>query len=840
MKKIFSLIAAVLFAGSMMAQAPAGTTLFSEDFSSYAKDAVPNGTVTTATGRVVYGDATVTYTTTDGGSTSKIYEEEIATGKSPEILISKNNGSFTIKGIPSGGAKEITVSYKQNKQKLKVEATTTGYTGSKEEKPANVGTNSFDITVADGAAATFDLVFTCTGSSNVRVDDIAVTVKTAGEGGDTPQEDIYTVAGEPTTVFGTTWDLTNTANDMAKQTDGSYKWEKTGLELGAGTVAFKVVKNRDWNNGANAWPAENYTLAIAEAGIYTITITFEPANENAVNATATKTGEAVVVPTVVMHGNFTGSWADTEAFAKSEDKKTASLKLTLAVGDIEFGLKLDGSWKANGATITRENASTSLASGSGNMHLTADVAGEYTFTYTYETQTLAVTFPALPATPISLTDFIANKPTEEVTLKDLTVIFASGSNTYVIDADGVALVIYDKNKTYYDGTLTAGKVLSGQKATYTVYNNQDEIIPTNAAAVSDGTAPEAEARTEAPTVADVNKYLSFKNVEAKVKDNKYYIFDGAVLLYGATGSLKPTEDGKYDLEGLFINFKGNQFELIVTAIKKSSVDPIPGDEVELNITKGVMFTDAVEEEGWWQVRAMNDHYFITLSNAGEIAAVAGTYTAEQLDEEFSYVNDLTEEIGEDGYTDITFTAGSVTVAVAQDGKVSFVGTLTGSDGNTYKINIVYTEPKAEETVTVTAEGELKDYIESMGGFLVGAQKDNVYVQVFIYSDQIAGEYTVADLDPQYSYIQLGEDEYAEIYSATIKVVANADGSYTITADVLCYGDVLYKITVTIPGEEPTAIDNATIAGKIRKAIINGNVVIEKDNTLYNVNGAIVR
>lgn len=392
MKKIFSLFAAVLFAGSMMAQAPVGTTLFSEDFSSFAKDAVPSGQVTTATGRVVYGNATVTYTT--GGSNSKIYEEAIATGTSPEILIGKNGGSLTIEGIPSGGAKEITVSYKQNKQKLKVESTTTGYTGSKEEKPADVGANSFDITVADGSAATFDLVFTCTGSSNVRVDDIAVTVKTAGEGGgDTPQEDTWTVAGSSSVAFGTTWDPANTANDMVKQNDGTFKWEKENLELADGSVDFKVAKNHSWDE---AYPSQDYKLAIDAAGIYTISITFEPENNNNVSATATKTGEAVVVPTVVMHGTFvTSDWADTEAFAKSEDKKSASLKLTLAAGDIEFGMKLDGAWKANGATLTRENASTSLASGSGNMHLTADVDGEYTFTYTYETQTLEVTFPKI-------------------------------------------------------------------------------------------------------------------------------------------------------------------------------------------------------------------------------------------------------------------------------------------------------------------------------------------------------------------------------------------------------------------------------------------------------------
>ena len=176
---------AVLSIGQVWAADPAavGTTLFSEDFSGYAKDAVPSGSVTTATGRVVYGGANVTYSVTNGSGTTKIYTENSAGGTSPEILVGKSNGTLTIAGIPSGGAKAITVSYKQNKQKLKVESTTTGYSGSKDEKPSSVGANSVDITIADGSAETFTLVFTCTGSSNVRVDDILVTVKTAGEGG---------------------------------------------------------------------------------------------------------------------------------------------------------------------------------------------------------------------------------------------------------------------------------------------------------------------------------------------------------------------------------------------------------------------------------------------------------------------------------------------------------------------------------------------------------------------------------------------------------------------------------------------------------------------------------
>lgn len=185
--------------GQVWADTPAaaGTTLFSEDFSSYAANAVPSGSVTTATGRVVYGDANVTYSCTDGGGTkpgyTKIYAEAVATGTSPEILVGKygsgstTGGTFSITGIPSGGAQEITVSFKQNKQKLKVEVAGTGYTSAGvDAKPAAAGAVSFDITVADGAAATFDLTFSVY-SSNVRVDDILVTVKTAGEGAGSPK-----------------------------------------------------------------------------------------------------------------------------------------------------------------------------------------------------------------------------------------------------------------------------------------------------------------------------------------------------------------------------------------------------------------------------------------------------------------------------------------------------------------------------------------------------------------------------------------------------------------------------------------------------------------------------
>ena len=209
----------------------------------------------------------------------------------------------------------------------------------------------------------------------------------------------YTVAGSSADLFGTAWSPAVEANDMVLQEDNTYKWEKTDLTLAAGTIEFKVCEDHAWTN---CWPAQNYQLAITEAGIYTIAIYFNPNDNNYVGAIATKTGDAVVIPSVAMHGNFLGSWADTEHFAVAEGDATASLTLTLAEGNYEFGMRIGGSgnWTSNGVAFTRENNAAEVVAGQGNLTLAADAAGEYTFVWTYETNNLAITFPA--AVPVVL------------------------------------------------------------------------------------------------------------------------------------------------------------------------------------------------------------------------------------------------------------------------------------------------------------------------------------------------------------------------------------------------------------------------------------------------------
>ena len=154
--------------------AEVGTVIFSENFSSFNSGATMTGTKNSATGRTIYGDASVTYSYKNGsGAGTKIYNESSAGGTSPELLVGKNSSTFTITGIPNGGASQLQLTYKQNAQSLTSSVSGDGYSGGTN---ANTKATTSTIIIV-GSANTFDLTFTGpSGDKNVRLDDIVITV----------------------------------------------------------------------------------------------------------------------------------------------------------------------------------------------------------------------------------------------------------------------------------------------------------------------------------------------------------------------------------------------------------------------------------------------------------------------------------------------------------------------------------------------------------------------------------------------------------------------------------------------------------------------------------------
>lgn len=155
----------------MWAQAPVNTTLWEETWTGGSANQTPS--VYQFGGTTVYGDATLTYT--QSSDNTKLYAEELAGGTSPELLLSKSNKTWTISGIPTGQAVEMSLTFKSNKSTFAITSST---------DDISIDGSGTSWTISNkGDVETFDLTIKNTGSSNARIDDIVLTVTTAGSGG---------------------------------------------------------------------------------------------------------------------------------------------------------------------------------------------------------------------------------------------------------------------------------------------------------------------------------------------------------------------------------------------------------------------------------------------------------------------------------------------------------------------------------------------------------------------------------------------------------------------------------------------------------------------------------
>lgn len=149
MKKI--LLSLVALMAMSVQTALAQDLIWNEDFSSFEANAVPSG-----------GD----YQYVCVGSSTKVYNEQLAGGEMPELLISKNGGSFTVTIPMNGKSGELTLSFKANRTNL----TVTAENATIGEKSATGNDYQYPVTVAAGTeSVTF--IFSNSSGKNIRFDN---------------------------------------------------------------------------------------------------------------------------------------------------------------------------------------------------------------------------------------------------------------------------------------------------------------------------------------------------------------------------------------------------------------------------------------------------------------------------------------------------------------------------------------------------------------------------------------------------------------------------------------------------------------------------------------------
>lgn len=280
-------------------------------------------------------------------------------------------------------------------------------------------------------------------------------------------------------------------------------------------------------------------------------------------------------------------------------------------------------------------------------------------------------------------------------------------------------------------------------------------------------------------------------------------------------------------------------------------------EMTYTTTDGLEWQDATADEGWWQI--ILDGVF-SLSNAGTVASPAGTYAAADLDALYSYVVS--------GSTKVTFTEGSITVAVDENEVVTIKGQLVGTDGNAYKFDLTFNPD--EYVVDPYKYDEDQDFTatfssysveeESDGEFSIMAISDGKGVVLTAFlptgatAEQAAGKtFPINDSGDEQTvaagYYD-GTEGVMPSYAALINTSYQITNvwylvSGTVTVDANLNITVAAKNSkgrnINIQLNNPsTGLQDVKTVEKLVKYIQNGQIMINVNGAQYNVNGARVK
>lgn len=306
-------------------------------------------------------------------------------------------------------------------------------------------------------------------------------------------------------------------------------------------------------------------------------------------------------PTVAIKGGWDG-WAVTTPFELSANKETATVTLVIEEEEtFEFGLEVNSAWTANGVAFTRVNPANEVVAGSGgNLTLNVDQAGSYTFTWTFATNTLAVTYPTL-----------------------LRKFFITGDSAFVVNAG----LTVDKKWN--------PKAFKSEADSYTFKNLAAGIYSIKI--TIDGTWDTAKGYDDLSDKTDAGLTSNDGNISFRLLEpadvTVTYTADPAVFTVTTTGSFFSKEAGYY-LIGEFSGVEGWAVENLVA--EKKFTETVEDGQYSLLVTLAVGdLIKVVEVENnaiktWYG----NTNYEITDAYAGKKIIYfkpAGDESWEQLD-----------------------------------------------------------------------------------------------------------------------------------------------------------------------------------------------------------------
>ena len=215
----------------------------------------------------------------------------------------------------------------------------------------------------------------------------------------------------------------------------------------------------------------------------------------------------------------------------------------------------------------------------------------------------------------------------------------------------------------------------------------------------------------------------------------------------------------------------------------------------------------------WKYYESDNDWYTTLIDATETYEFKLDYVSDTQAGTFTEDNCIMDYTGlyiydEEGNRSIvTFTEVDIVVTDDENGLTLHAELL--STGNVLYIVDAHIAPLPEPKATVNlayTNAELVDATVTSSAFQFSALENNYYTSIFIYSDQVEGEYETTDMyDPYYNYIaHLTATDTTFIDFLDLHAVVTKEGkTYNLVADVLGSDTVLYHITMSYTKPDPT-------------------------------------
>ena len=233
---------------------------------------------------------------------------------------------------------------------------------------------------------------------DTEIDEWKMTFKLIGDFYVEPEiPHTYTVVGPS---LPNKWDQTSTASDMTL-VEGVYTYVLADVELKAGAHEYKIVEDHAWDV---AFPQNgNASFSVEKDGIYDVTFTLNKETK-AYTAVPELKQEIIIAPTAVLMGLAeVEPWTVGESMEVAEGFKTASITKhfvpSKAEGDtLKFKVVINDAWRSNAYLYHRDfvGAAGITMNTDGDMKVVVDVEGDYTFTWTFENDSIGITFPEKP------------------------------------------------------------------------------------------------------------------------------------------------------------------------------------------------------------------------------------------------------------------------------------------------------------------------------------------------------------------------------------------------------------------------------------------------------------